>query len=223
MTGTPSPPPDWDQIMVHLRSVASGGELPSVSRIAREGRDPFRVLISTMISLRTKDDVTFAASDRLFARADTPAAMIDVAEDEIARLIYPAGFYRTKASNILHVSRILLDEYDGRVPPDIDALVALPGVGRKTANLVLGLGFGIDSICVDTHVHRIANRCAWVETRTPDQTELALAQVLPREYWIEINELLVAYGQKVCTPTSPRCSVCPIAYQCPRRGVFKSR
>lgn len=209
--------------MVDLRLVAYDGSLPSVSRIAREGRDPFRVLVSTMISLRTKDDVTFAASDRLFARACTPETMLELDEDEIARLIYPAGFYRTKARNILTASRLLRDEHDGRVPADIDALVALPGVGRKTANLVLGLGFGIDAICVDTHVHRIANRCGWVETRTPDQTETALADILPRSYWIEINELLVAYGQKVCTPASPRCSMCPIAYQCDRRGVFKSR
>lgn len=217
------PSRDWGEIVRLLREHNDTHPLPSVSQIARASRSPFRVLVSTMISLRTKDEVTWAASDRLFAVADTPAALCALSESRIAELIYPAGFYRTKAANIRTASRILVDEHGGDVPSDIDALVALPGVGRKTANLVLGQGFGIPSICVDTHVHRIANRCGWVETKTPEQTELALMDVLPREHWIEINELLVGYGQRTCTPTSPRCSVCIIAAQCERRGVTRSR
>jgi endonuclease-3 len=176
-----------------------------------------------MISLRTKDEVTHAASRRLFELADTPAGMLELERTTIERAIYPAGFYRNKASSIQEVCRLLIERHEGRVPPDVVQLVALPGVGRKTANLVLGLGFGIDAICVDTHVHRIANRCGWVETKTPDKTELALAEVLPREHWIEINELLVSYGQQTCTPISPHCSTCAIAEHCERRGVERSR
>lgn len=217
------PARDWSEIARLLREHNGTHPLPSVSRIARDSRSPFQILVSTMISLRTKDDVTFAASERLFSEASTPAAVVSLPQARIAELIYPAGFYRTKATNIHEASRIIVEEHGGEVPPDMDALTALPGVGRKTANLVLGQGFGIPSICVDTHVHRIANRCGWVETKTPEQTEHALMDVMPRELWIEINELLVGYGQKTCTPTSPRCSVCVIASQCERRGVGRSR
>ncbi|MFW5743634.1 MAG: endonuclease III domain-containing protein [Spirochaetota bacterium] len=217
------PSRDWGEIVRLLREHNGANPLPSVSRIARDSRSPFQILVSTMISLRTKDDVTYSASERLFAHADTPAALVELSESRIAELIYPAGFYRTKAANIREASRLIVEEHGGSVPPDMEALTALPGVGRKTANLVLGQGFDIPSICVDTHVHRIANRCGWVETKTPEQTELALMDVLPREHWIEINELLVGYGQTACTPTSPRCSVCLIAEQCERRGVTRSR
>jgi endonuclease III len=213
----------WASIVHLLRDAIGSGTLPSVSAIARSSRSPFHVLISTMISLRTKDDVTFAASERLFAQADTPADVAGMPAERIAELIYPAGFYRTKAGNIREASRILAEQHGGSVPDDMDSLTALPGVGRKTANLVLGLGFGIPAICVDTHVHRIANRCGWVATKTPEQTELELQEILPRAYWIEINELLVGYGQRTCTPTSPRCSGCAIAGQCARVGVTRSR
>lgn len=179
-----------------------------------------------MISLRTKDEVTLASSNRLFAEADTPAAMRTLSEDRIAELIYPAGFYRTKAANILRVAQILGSEYNDLVPPDIEQLTALPGVGRKTANLVLNLGFGLPAICVDTHVHRISNRFGWVASKTPDQTETALTEILPEEHWIEINELLVLFGQRVCTPVSPKCSQCRFREgdpRCKRVGVEKSR
>lgn len=176
-----------------------------------------------MISLRTKDDVTFAASSRLLSQARTPREMLALSEEQIRTLIYPAGFYRTKAHSIKEVSRILAERYESTVPATVDELTALPGVGRKTANLVLGLGFAIPAICVDTHVHRIANRCGWVTTRTPNETEDHLAETLPREYWIEINELLVGYGRQICTPTSPRCSSCVIARQCGQNGVSRSR
>ena len=182
-----------------------------------------------MISLRTKDEVTLPASERLFAVADDPAGIAALEEDEIRKLIYPAGFYRTKARSIRNVAGIIIEQYDGRVPNSVDELTTLPGVGRKTANLVLNLGFDLPAICVDTHVHRISNRFGWVATKTPDQTELALEAILPRHHWIEINELLVGYGQKVCTPLSPRCSECPFAASisgaphCARADVDRSR
>jgi endonuclease-3 len=181
-----------------------------------------------MISLRTKDDVTMAVSRRLFAAADTPEAVRALPEQRIAELIYPAGFYRTKAGHIKSVAAIITDDYDGRVPDTVDELTRFPGVGRKTANLVLNLGFGIPAICVDTHVHRIANRFGWVSTQTPDQTESALMEIVPRKHWIATNELLVAFGQNVCTPLSPRCSECPFFQpsagpSCAQNGVERSR
>jgi endonuclease III len=188
-----------------------------------------------MISLRTKDEVTLPASERLFSIADSPSAILQLDEQAIEKLIYPAGFYRTKAQSIRKVAGIIADRYAGQVPNTVDELTTLPGVGRKTANLVLNLGFGLPAICVDTHVHRISNRFGWVTTKTPEQTEAALEAVLPREHWIEINELLVGYGQKICAPVSPRCSECPFAGpsspdgisegrpQCARVGVDRSR
>ncbi len=163
-----------------------------------------------MISLRTRDEVTLAASRRLFERASTPETIAELEEAEIAALIFPAGFYRTKARNIRLVARAVAQRYGGEVPPVREQLVALPGVGPKTANLVLGLGFEIPAICVDTHVHRVTNRAGWVRTSTPEDTEKALVELLPREFWIEINGLLVAFGQHICTPQSPWCSRCPI-------------
>jgi endonuclease III len=189
----------------------------------REERSPFRVLIATILSLRTKDTLTAVVAPRLFAAADTPAAMLALGEEQIAGLIYPVGFYRTKARAIRETCALLLDRYGGRVPDDLDQLLALPGVGRKTANLVLTAGYDLPGICVDTHVHRICNRWGYVETRTPDATELVLRAKLPPEYWKEINMLLVTLGQNICHPTSPRCSVCPVAHWCRRIGVTRSR
>lgn len=197
--------------------------LPSVSAVAEHHRDPYHVLVSTVISLRTKDQVTFQASDRLFAQAPDAAALAALSEEEIAGLIYPAGFYRTKARNLRAIARALQEEHGGAVPATEDGLLALPGVGRKTANLVLGLGFGIPAICVDTHVHRIPNRLGLVGTKTPEQTEEALKESLPIEYWIDINGLLVSFGQQICTPVSPWCSRCPLAELCARVGVTHSR
>ena len=197
--------------------------LPSVSEVAREDNDPFRVLVATMISLRTKDAVTRVASDRLLGAAPSPAALAGLTEGRIAKLIYPAGFYRTKARSLRKTAHILVAEHDGRVPRTMDELLALPGVGRKTANLVRNLGYGLPGICVDTHVHRISNRTGWVKTRDPAGTEKALMEILPRRYWIGINELLVRFGQVVCTPVSPRCSTCPITSWCARVNVPRSR
>ena len=215
----------WDCIFRMLTDCLepSRTSSPAVSRIAEESRDPFRVLVSTVISLRTKDEVTAAASRRLFEEADRPETLAAIPEGEIARLIYPAGFYNTKAGQLSRISRILLERYGGRVPSAMEELLSLPGVGRKTANLVRNEGYGLPGICVDTHVHRISNRFGWVTTANPGQTEKALEAILPEEYWIPINRLLVGFGQRVCTPVSPRCSSCPLKELCARRGVGRFR
>jgi endonuclease-3 len=200
-----------------------GKKLPSVSAIALENQDPFRVLVSTLISLRTKDEVTLQASRNLFALADTPHKMLLLGNKAIEEAIYPAGFYKTKAKNLLAISEILETTYKGKVPSSSEKLLTLPGVGIKTANLTLNLGFGIDAICVDCHVHQIANRMGWVETKTPEQTEQALQTVMPKRFWIPLNELLVLYGQHICTSVSPWCSKCSENATCPKKGVMKTR
>jgi endonuclease-3 len=195
----------------------------AVTEVAAEGRDPFRILIACLLSLRTQDTTTGPAADRLFRLAATPEAMLRLGACPIERAIFPVGFYRTKARAIVAICRDLLERFGGRVPDDLDALLTLKGVGRKTANLVVTVGFGKAGICVDTHVHRISNRLGFVSTRTPEQTELALRAKLPRRFWIDINDLLVAFGQNVCRPLSPRCSACPVARLCHRVGVGRSR
>jgi endonuclease III len=196
---------------------------PIVGVVAKESRDPFRVLIATVLSLRTKDRTTAEASARLFALATNPAAMARLPERRIASVIYPVGFYRTKAKSIRALCRQLLERHGGRVPKTIDELVALPGVGRKTANLVVTVGFGLPGICVDTHVHRISNRWGYVKTKSPDETETALRAKLPRRYWIIFNDLLVPYGQNLCAPVSPWCSRCRLEPMCDRVGVTTHR
>lgn len=198
-------------------------KMPIVTRIVEEEKTPYHVLISTMISLRTKDDVTEEVSRALFAEADTPEEMIKINTEQIEKLIYPAGFYRNKAKAILKTSRILLDKYGGKVPDSEENLLELPGVGRKTANLVLALSFNRDAICVDTHVHRISNRLGLVDTKNPEQTEYALMDVLPRKWWRIYNDMLVTWGQNICTPVSPFCSKCDIEEYCPKKGVERSR
>ena len=198
-------------------------QAPIITFIANRGATAFEVLVSTILSLRTKDEVTSQAAVRLFEEARTPETLIDLGEDHTARLIYPVGFYPTKAKRLMEISRILIDKYEGQVPDTMDELLALPGVGRKTANLVLVEGFGIPAICVDTHVHRISNRIGYVKTKTPEQTEMALRKKLPKKHWIRYNELLVAFGQVICRPVSPFCSKCPVARMCPAIGVIKSR
>jgi len=210
-------------ISLRLSDPTAGHPLPSVSAVARENSDPFRVLVATMISLRTKDEVTTRAAAARLSAAPTAAALAALPVGRIEHLIYPAGFYHTKARALRAASAILVSEHGGRVPSEMDQLLALPGVGRKTANLVRNLGFGLLGICVDTHVHRISNRMGWVSTRSPEQTEQALMGVLPRRYWITINELLVRYGQSVCTPLSPHCSACPVSQWCRKTGVGRSR
>ena len=197
---------------------------PVVGVVARESdRDPFRILISCLLSLRTKDKTTSEASARLFALASTPAGLLTLSRRRIERAIYPVGFYRTKAKAIHAICRRLLDAYQGRVPQSIDELMTLPGVGRKTANLVVTVGYQKPGICVDIHVHRISNRWGYVKTKTPEETEQALRAKLPKRYWITFNDLLVPYGQNLCQPVSPFCSRCKLIEMCDRVGVVRSR
>ena len=196
---------------------------PVVTRLAKEKADPFKVLISCILSLRTQDKTTKEASQRLYALAETPQEMVKLSQDEIAKAIYPVGFYKNKAKQIKKICRILLDKYGGEVPDTLEGLLELPGVGRKTANLVLTRGFNRQGICVDTHVHRICNRWGYVKTSSPEETEMALRKKLPSRYWKRINDLLVAFGQNVCKPLSPFCSRCPLGDMCPRVGVNRHR
>lgn len=206
-----------------VRKAVYGSAVPSVSAIARKSRSPFRILVSTIISARTKDEVTAQAARRLFARADKPAAIAAMDEKVIASLIYPAGFYKTKARSIKALSSIISQDYDGLVPDTMEGLLSLPGVGRKTANLVLTLGFAKSGICVDTHVHRITNRLGVIRTDSPYETEYALRISLPKSHWMEINDLLVRFGKRVCVPISPHCSSCPLVRLCRRVGVLRYR
>lgn len=178
-------------------------------------RDPYNVLISTILSQRSKDENTAIASGQLFKVYDTPKALATGDPNKIEELIKPAGLYKAKTKNIQNVARILIDNYDSKVPKDVDEMVKLPGVGRKTANCVMVYGFNEPAIPVDTHVHRISNRLGWVNTKMPEQTETALAQFLPKRYWIEINELLVRYGQEICRPVAPKCGECTLNDICP--------
>jgi endonuclease-3 len=214
---------EWDIIVNKLSSFLKNDELPSVSVIAKDIGGPFHILISTMISLRTKDSVTIEASKRLFKKAGNPEKLAALPEKEIAEIIYPAGFYKTKAKNIKKTAKILISDYNSKVPEKMEELLKLPGVGRKTANLVRNLGYNLNGICVDTHVHRISNRTGWVKTSNPEETEYALMEVLPEKYWILINELLVMFGQVLCKPISPFCSKCPIPDYCKRIGFTRSR
>jgi endonuclease-3 len=184
---------------------------------------PWAVLVSTILSLRTKDEVTRNASRRLLEKARGPEELLALGIEETARLAYPAGFYRTKAVNLSKIAAMLLENYGGLVPADMDALLSLPGVGRKTANLVITEAFDMYGICVDIHVHRICNRAGWVSSQTPEKTETALREKLPKKYWKKINAILVLYGQNVCRPVSPFCSRCVIKDHCLRVCVVKSR
>ncbi|MDR1444889.1 MAG: endonuclease III [Treponema sp.] len=214
----------WSSVIKALETWRQGLEDPSVTTVAEQySRDPWAVLASTIVSLRTKDEVTLAVSARLLEKAKSPAELSALGEADLARLIYPAGFYRTKAASLKKIAAILLDHYNGKVPSDMDELLALPGVGRKTANLVLIEAFDLPGICVDVHVHRICNRAGWVQTKNPEETETALREGLPQKYWKRINALLVLYGQQICRPVSPYCSRCVIAPYCGRHGVEKSR
>jgi endonuclease III len=194
-----------------------------VPAIAHYSQTPFTVLISCLLSLRTQDKTTVAASDRLFAIASDPKAMLDTPVAVIEKAIYPVSFFRNKAKAIHAICHMMFDEFGGKVPSDMDSLLRLPGVGRKTANIVITLAFRKPGIAVDIHVHRISNRLGYVRTRTPDDTEMALRKKLPRRYWIVLNDLLVAYGQNLCKPVSPYCSTCMISTYCRRVGVKTSR
>jgi len=195
---------------------------PIVTAVSRR-HSPFLVLISCILSLRTKDATTAAASNRLFRFARTPARLLKLSTLRIEKLIYPVGFYHTKAGVIKEASRRLIRDFHGQVPDTIEGLLSIKGVGRKTANLVLGLGYNIPSICVDTHVHRISNRLGWIRTKNPHDTEFSLMRLFQKKLWVRLNSPLVAFGQNICLPVSPLCSSCPVYKYCPRTGVKKHR
>jgi endonuclease-3 len=212
------------EVIERLRKATQGMVEPmSISVVQKYGRDPFLVLTSCLLSSRTKDTVTLPASMRLFSLALTPQKMGALSLHELEKAIYPVGFYRHKAVHIKKLCLLLISEYGGMVPADFTALTSLPGVGPKTANMVRGVGFGISALCVDVHVHRICNRLGLVVTKTPQETEKALKLIVPSEYWIEWNRLLVMWGQNICAPISPYCSRCVLQEVCPRKGVIKSR
>jgi endonuclease III len=213
-----------EKVLRILRREVRKWKVPAVGIVAEQAVDrPFETLVSTILSLRTKDAVTEQASRRLLSRAPTPEAIAALPIAQIETLIYPAGFYHTKARNLREIARILLQHYGGKVPRTMEELLELPGVGRKTANLVITVGYGGYGICVDTHVHRISNRWAYVKTRTPEQTESALRDRLPRKHWRTYNDLLVTFGQNLCLPVFPWCSRCPVAQYCRRVGVSRHR
>lgn len=214
---------DIHEIIPILREEVKKWKTPAVTVVAEEICDPFSVLISCLLSLRTKDETTAAAFARLHRRAQTPEAILEIPQEELAKIIYPVGFYNQKSKTLHEVCRTLIDRYEGKVPNTVEELLTLKGVGRKTANLVVSLGYKLPGICVDTHVHRICNRWNYVQTQNPDQTESALRKKLPREYWIEFNDLLVTYGQNLCAPISPKCSLCRITTFCKKRGVGTHR
>jgi endonuclease-3 len=207
--------------MSALAQAITGMEMPAVEKISEsQAEDPFQILIATLLSARTQDATTHAASTRLFRRARTPRSMAKLSVREIEALIYPVSFYRNKAVHVKACCEMLVSRFGGRVPGTLEELVMLPGVGRKTANLVLILAFkSLQNICVDTHVHRISNRLGWVRTRTPDETEQALYRTTEARWWPYINLYLVTWGQNVCRPVYPRCGDCVIAAECPRIGV----
>jgi len=220
----PMDAPTMSRVIARLRRATPSWRTTALAAVAEAtARDPFRILIGCLLSLRTRDETTGPAAARLFALAATPAAMLRLSRGRIERAIYPVGFYRTKARVLHDVCRALVADHGGRVPADLDALLALRGVGRKTANLVVTYAFGLPGICVDTHVHRISNRLGFVRTANPERTEWALRAKLPRRHWIELNDLLVAFGQNVCHPLSPRCSGCPVRKVCHRVGVGRAR
>ncbi len=198
-------------------------QLPWLEQMAALDQNPFKVLVSCILSLRTQDRTTGAASERLFKLASTPDALAGLPVKAIEKAIYPVGFYRVKAGTIRQISQDIMARHRGQVPDTLESLLSLKGVGRKTANLVLTRGFDKYGICVDTHVHRITNRWGLVKTKTPDETEMALRGLLPKRYWKDLNGMLVAFGQSICRPLSPLCSGCSITAFCPRRGVSRSR
>ncbi|OQY44275.1 MAG: endonuclease III [Anaerolineaceae bacterium 4572_78] len=212
-----------DRAIIILREFVTHLPAPLVDGMRQENRSSYEILITTILSLRTKDTITEKVVPKLFALANTPADMLKLSSEQIKHVIYSVGFYRNKARSILAISHMLVEKYNGKVPYDMDKLLAMPGVGRKTANLVLTVGFGLPGICVDVHVHRISNRWGYIKTKTPDKTEFALRKKLPTEYWIEYNKLLVTLGQQICHPTSPKCSQCPLEHICLKVEVTRSR
>ncbi|MDD3620539.1 MAG: exodeoxyribonuclease III, partial [Desulfobulbaceae bacterium] len=212
-----------DRAVALLEEEVKGLQAPVVDLVAAQTRDPFRILVATILSARTRDEVTAAACRRLFKRVAAPEDLEALRVDELEKVIYPVGFYRSKAKHLARLPAALREYFQGRIPDDVESLVRLPGVGRKTANLVVAVAFNKPAVCVDTHVHRIMNIWGYVKTKTPLETETVLRQKLPRKYWIRINSLLVAFGQAVCKPVRPHCDRCVLFDICPRIGVTPRR
>jgi len=210
-----------DLIYKILNKESKKYSLPIAEKFGK--KDPFRVLISCLLSLRTKDETTAKASIRLFNKAKTPKQMLKLTNKQIEKLIYPVGFYKTKAKRIKEICKTLIEKYGGKVPKKEEDLLKLKGVGRKTMNIVKTIAFKQDGIAVDTHVHRISNRLGLIKTKTPEESEKALEKVLPKKFWIKLNYLLVVWGQNICKPISPFCSKCKIKLYCKRLGFKKSR
>ena len=206
-----------------LKEEVKNYDVPFIDLIKIQTNDPFKILIATILSARTKDGTTAKAAERLFEKATSFEELDNLTLEEIQELIYPVGFYKTKAKNIKRIPEVIQNEFNGKIPKDVDDLVKLPGVGRKTANLVSSVAFGEDAICVDTHVHKIMNRLGYVSTKSPFETEMNLREKLPKQYWRIVNNLFVAFGQNLCVPVSPYCSKCPIHKYCNRVGVENSR
>lgn len=210
--------------MIETLKTYVSGQVPVVTKISRSHKgSPFLILVSTLLSLRTKDETTEQAMERLMEKATTPEELLKVPTEELEQIIYPVGFFRNKARTLKDVSRTVMEKYKGRVPDSLDELLTIKGVGRKTANLVVTEAYGRPGICVDTHVHRISNRMGIVSTSHPHNTEEQLRKILPRRFWIVYNTLLVAFGRTTCQPLSPRCSRCPVIHLCKRVGVRQSR
>lgn len=211
-------------IMQILRDATRGMTEPmSFTIVQLYGRDPFLILVSCLLSLRSKDSMTLPICLELFKTYRTPRDFIAASVQDLERIIFKIGFYHKKAAILKQVSGVLIDRFQGQVPSTQEELLSLPGVGIKTANLVLGVGFGIPAICVDIHVHRIANRLGWVVTKTPEETERQLTVLVPQKYWLELNRRLVMWGQNICVPISPFCSRCPVSSVCPKKGVTRHR
>ncbi len=210
---------NFDKVFSELKKHFQTVKAPVIDLIEAQTRDPFKVLVGTLLSARTKDETTTHVTIKLFAVIDTAQDLSKLSVGEIEELVFPAGFYRTKAKHLKELAKMLIEQYDSKVPDTIEELVKLPGVGRKTANLVLAIGFRKPAVCVDVHVHRIMNRLGYVKTKNPLETEMALRKKMPKKYWLEFNSFFVAFGQNLCKPVNPRCDRCPIYDECPRIGV----
>jgi len=212
-----------DKVYKILKKEVVNYDVPVVDIIQIQTKDPFKVLVTTILSARTKDEVTYLAAKRLFTKVENIKDLKKISKKKLEKLIYPVGFYKTKAKNLKLLPKILKKEFNNKIPETVEELIKLPGVGRKTANLVVTVAFDKHAIAVDTHVHRIVNRLGYVKTKTPHETEMRLRKKLPRKYWKSINSILVAFGQNTCTPISPFCSKCPIYNECKRVKVRKFR
>ncbi len=212
-----------DNIVYIVKKTVQKYEEPVLEKFNRLTKNPYWVLISCILSLRTKDETTDRVVKNLYATAKTPQDVLKIPFKKLEKILYPTGFYHVKTKNVMNITRIILVKYKGKVPDELDELLTIPGVGRKTANLVLTVAFNKPGICVDTHVHKIFNRWGYVKTKNPEKTEFRLRDILPKKYWIKINEYLVLFGQHICLSVSPLCTACPIKKYCPRIGVKRHR